>query len=327
LNNDRNGNVLKTNIVDRDGGTRAVRASTSASGQQNLFFGVPTFTPSAGDIIACGAWVRSLAGYDYSTMSGAGYSGSSVEPLSCGLHGVSYTTWWTSRHDALNAGDNEWEWVSLAYKIGNLKGSPDYIPFGVYFDAKHPIEVYSPVFVRVPAGTLSDGEAANLLANLRGYSNSCLPGQVCDVDGPLAHLNDSNVWPVAQHFSSITLGSPVAANNQGAQRDGSITYKSELTEGECFSSASPADCKSHIVGFVSIPAGSASVVVNTTAVTADSLISLTFDSTQAMHLHLACSLAAQEPFVSARVPGHSFTISVRSTFSTNPGCVGFRLIN
>jgi hypothetical protein len=108
---------------------------------------------------------------------------------------------------------------------------------------------------------------------------------------------------------------------------GNVVASSEATEGQCFSSASPAACGALIDGFVTIPAGSSSIVVDTTAVTANSVISLTFDSTQGSNLGVTCNTSPQTPYVSARTAGTSFTISVPSNFSTNPGCIGFHLRN
>jgi hypothetical protein len=102
---------------------------------------------------------------------------------------------------------------------------------------------------------------------------------------------------------------------------------SESTMSQCFSSASPAICGSNIDGFVAIPAGSSSVVVETTAVTAKSEISLTFDTTQGKNLGVTCNSVPQQPYISARATGRSFTISVPSSFSRNPGCIGFHLRN
>jgi len=108
---------------------------------------------------------------------------------------------------------------------------------------------------------------------------------------------------------------------------GNMTASTEATEGQCFSSSSPATCGALIDGFVAIPAGSSSVVVNTTAVTANSVISLTFDSTQGASVGVTCNTTPQTPYISARTAGTSFTISVPSNFSTNPGCIGFHLRN
>ena len=108
---------------------------------------------------------------------------------------------------------------------------------------------------------------------------------------------------------------------------GNVVSSTEATEGQCFSSASPAICGALINGFVTIPAGSSSVVVNTTSVTANSEISLTFDTTQGGNLGVTCNTTPQQPYISARTAGTSFTISVPSNFSTNPGCIGFHLKN
>jgi hypothetical protein len=102
---------------------------------------------------------------------------------------------------------------------------------------------------------------------------------------------------------------------------------SEGTIGQCFSSTSPAVCGSNIDGFVAIPAGSSSIVVHTTSVTAKSEISLTFDTTQGANLGVTCNTSPQQPYISARTSGTSFTISVPTSFSKNPGCIGFHLKN
>jgi hypothetical protein len=108
---------------------------------------------------------------------------------------------------------------------------------------------------------------------------------------------------------------------------GNIISTTETTQAQCFSSTSPATCASTINGFVAIRVGSSSVVVNTTAVTANSEISLTFDTTQGAHLGVTCNTTAQQPYISARTAGASFTISVPSSFSGNPGCIGFHIKN
>jgi len=101
----------------------------------------------------------------------------------------------------------------------------------------------------------------------------------------------------------------------------------ETTATQCFSAAAPAVCSGTIDGFVTIAAGASTVVVNTTAVTSKSTISLTFDTTQGTNLGVTCNTSAQTPYVSARTAATSFTIAVASNFVTNPGCIGFHLKN
>lgn len=105
------------------------------------------------------------------------------------------------------------------------------------------------------------------------------------------------------------------------------TFNSLGTDSNCSSSASPAVCGSAAAGSVVIAASASNVVVDTSAVTAKSQIVLTFDSSLGMKLGVTCNTAAQQPFVSARSAGTSFTISVPSNFSTNPGCFSYSIIN
>jgi hypothetical protein len=148
--------------------------------------------------------------------------------------------------------------------------------------------------------------------------------------GPLvsfATLNREEDWSQPQHFSSLTVGAPSPSANHGTLPAGSLITTLEYTASECFSSASPAVCGSSIDGFVAIPAGASSVVVDTTAVTANSNIQLTFDTTKGSQLKVTCNTTPQQPYVSGNVPGANFTISVPANFTTNPGCIGYHIKN
>jgi len=126
---------------------------------------------------------------------------------------------------------------------------------------------------------------------------------------------------------TFAAGGPAGMQNGQLWGKQIITIGTETTLTQCFSSASPATCGSNIDGFVAIPAGRSSVVVDTTTVTANSEISLTFDSSQGRSLGLVCNTRPQQPYISARTAGRSFTISVPSIFEANPGCIGFHLKN
>jgi hypothetical protein len=126
---------------------------------------------------------------------------------------------------------------------------------------------------------------------------------------------------------TLAGGGPAGMQNGKFWGKQIITTGTETTATQCFSSASPAACGSNIDGFVAIPAGSSSVVVDTKAVTANSEISLTFDTTEGRSLGVTCNTRPQQPYISARMAGTSFTISVSSNFVANPGCIGFHLKN
>ncbi len=152
-------------------------------------------------------------------------------------------------------------------------------------------QIYAPVLIRIPAGTVSDNEAYEIWNNLSSYSNTCPVGAMCGLPGK-----------------------PVVVSSYG-------------TLSNCSSSASPAACGSAVAGSVVIAKGSSNVIVDTTAVSANSQITLTFDSSLGTKLRVTCNNTAQQPYVSARTAGTSFTISVPGNFTTNPGCISYSITN
>ena len=110
-----------------------------------------------------------------------------------------------------------------------------------------------------------------------------------------------------------------------------ITFK---TTTNCSSSASPAVCGSASSGSVALPAagGDQTLVVDTTAVTANSQIKLQEDLSLATLLGVTCdvsTLASPSALVvTARTAGASFTIEdYDDTTTTNPICVSYTITN
>jgi hypothetical protein len=154
-----------------------------------------------------------------------------------------------------------------------------------------------------------------------GNGSNCGPSFL-----PVSYTTITDTYAYAcgsQPYSNTTSLQVFTASNI----TGNILAATEATEGQCFSSAAPAQCESFIDGFVTIAAGSSSVTVNTTAVTAGSNIQLVFDSSIGSKLGVTCNTTPQQPFISARTAGTSFTVSVPANFSTNPGCIGFHIKN
>lgn len=127
--------------------------------------------------------------------------------------------------------------------------------------------------------------------------------------------------------ANSTPGGGPAGMQNGLLWATKIQAESEATLGQCFSPASPAVCGSYIDGFVAIPATASTIVVDTTAVTANSNIQLVFDTTKGPQLGVTCNTTAQQPYLTAITARTSFTISVPLSFSTNPGCIGFHIKN
>ena len=96
----------------------------------------------------------------------------------------------------------------------------------------------------------------------------------------------------------------------------------------CSSSMSPALCGSASAGSVAIEPRSTTLTVNTTAVTSESLILLTVDSSLSGKLGLTCSVTppATPPSVAARTPGVGFAIETSGS-SNRPICISYLIVN
>lgn len=117
--------------------------------------------------------------------------------------------------------------------------------------------------------------------------------------------------------------SDVQTNN--LQVDGTVQTNN------CISSASPAVCASAWTGVVAVPTGTnPTLVVDTTAVTANSQIIVTPDESLGAALGITCNstLTTQGPLViTARTAGTSFTVAVDATTATNKVCLSFAIVN
>ena len=112
-----------------------------------------------------------------------------------------------------------------------------------------------------------------------------------------------------------------AANLTG----GSGTY-SYTVEGKCANGATPAVCSGASAGFVAVPTGTnPTLEVDTTAVTATSIVALTIDESATIAGTTCNTTLATlvQPVVTARSAGVSFTIQIPATLATNPACVGY----
>lgn len=114
-------------------------------------------------------------------------------------------------------------------------------------------------------------------------------------------------------------------------KSGAFTPTSIGTAVNCANGASPAVCTSANAGSVAIPTGvNPTLVVQTSAVTANSEIFLTVDDTVTIAATTCNSTLATlvgGMAITNRVAGVSFTISFNGTVTTNPVCLNFQLIN
>ena len=126
-------------------------------------------------------------------------------------------------------------------------------------------------------------------------------------------------------------GGPACASWAGCFGTGGIQSLSYNTATNCSSSASPAVCGSASAGSVTIAAAATTIVVNTSAVTANSQIFVFPDETLGTKLSVTCNstlaTAASGLAVTARTAGTSFTISTLATVAVNPVCLSYLVTN
>jgi len=82
---------------------------------------------------------------------------------------------------------------------------------------------------------------------------------------------------------------------------------------------------------VALPTGTnPTLVVNTTAVTANSQILLTVDESLGTKLSVTCNTTLStllNPVVTARTAATSFTFTIGAVITANPACVSYTIIN
>jgi hypothetical protein len=163
---------------------------------------------------------------------------------------------------------------------------------------------------------------------------------ICIGDQPaLAAVGDTNeivvgVTATGAGSNTATIGNSSLTDAYfGSSTPTAIVHgKGFNTATNCSSSASPAVCGSASAGSVAVPTGTnATLVVNTTAVTANSQIFVQSDDTLGTKLSVTCNstLASLivEPVVTARTGGTSFTITISGTTTTNPVCLSYFIVN
>lgn len=106
----------------------------------------------------------------------------------------------------------------------------------------------------------------------------------------------------------------------------SLTAATFLSATNCTSAAAPAVCGSAAAGSVVVAAAGTTVTVNTTAVTANSQIMLTFDSSLSTKLAVTCNTTVGAFSVTTRTAATSFIITATSPV-TNPACFSYSIVN
>jgi hypothetical protein len=166
--------ITVTTTTGPDGASDAGDVTTTNGGQQQVeFYDKTGITLAAGDYLIQGVWVQSVGANTY---AGEPIPGSNV--TSCA--GFVLQPLGGNYNAAL--GDGAWEWVWSAVKVTTGQTNCEPI-FNGYLDSTHETKFYGPVFLHIAAGTMTDGEAAELAANLESYPTYCPAGETCSFPG------------------------------------------------------------------------------------------------------------------------------------------------
>jgi hypothetical protein len=100
------------------------------------------------------------------------------------------------------------------------------------------------------------------------------------------------------------------------------------TISDCVSSTSPAVCGSAPAGSIALSNGESTLIVDTTAVTANSQIFINEDSSLGTRLGITCNTGTGRNYViNARVSGTSFTVKSSANPVTHKACLSYLIVN
>ena len=133
---------------------------------------------------------------------------------------------------------------------------------------------------------------------------------------------------------TLSIGSTTATSINIGRANATTTISGPLkvtnlnTISNCNSTASPSVCGSALAGSVAMPTGGSTLVVNTTAITANSQIFVMEDQSLNSRLGITCNTANTRHYnIEARVVGTSFTIKSSANPTTNKACLSYFIVN
>lgn len=167
--------TITTGQADPFGGTQGVlMSSSSGSVQCNLYLHTEN-PPPVGTIYMGGMWAKaSSATYGFNSGTNPFNMGSSGGATS--LNGFKGT---------VPGFDQAWHWIPFVYIVTASSGASD-IVLSAQDDNTTPTTYAFPIFIRIPAGTISGAEAVQLYQSLASYSTSCAIGALCTVNGSVS---------------------------------------------------------------------------------------------------------------------------------------------
>lgn len=189
------------------------------------------------------------------------------------------------------------------------------------------------VGLNLPDGAWMAGETVTIHNEQASGSATCTVNGITPYETGVAQLIDGASNLLIPNGGTVELKSALTFTGVAGVNQSPVVNWSQVksngipaTNNNCTSSASPAVCGSASGGVFTLPAAATSVTVNTTAVTANSLILVFNDDSLGTRLGVTCNTGIDNVLVSAKTAGTSFTIT-GSAPVTNPNCYSFVVIN
>lgn len=159
--------TVTTGQTDLDGGTNAALL-TSASGTLSKDIYRPAKTYTVGERLIAGVWMHGSAttGPVGGVVAVTG-SGNTLDTL-----GITYL----ALLPGLVVGDGEWQWASGRAVVTATSGTPAELVMALQTTPGNPTTYYAPMLLSIPAGAISDNEAAEMEMNLASYADGAVAG-------------------------------------------------------------------------------------------------------------------------------------------------------
>ncbi|MBI5817160.1 MAG: hypothetical protein HZB09_01915 [Candidatus Yonathbacteria bacterium] len=178
----------------------------------------------------------------------------------------------------------------------------------------------------------------NMIINSNVGISTSTPSAALDVNGDL-FANLINIAANGLGIDTLTAGTfSIGSTTANAIKigrigitttvPGTISFGAASTVSNCNSSTSPASCGSAPAGSVAMATGGSTLVVNITAITANSQIMITEDSSLGSRLGITCNTGTGRNYsINARTAGTSFTIKSSANPTTNKACLSYLIVN
>jgi hypothetical protein len=164
-----------TTTTGPDGANQALDAnnSTGASSSSVTFMNTGGLSASSGDYFVFGFWWRLVSGSYYAGTAG-------IVSISCGSGGATdfiagQGQYFRPPFGGNSAADNEWQWGWTVVKAVTVVGGVCGFSMAGPVNNNAHMQFFDPVIIHIPAGQVTDNEAAEFGANLANYPDGLTP--------------------------------------------------------------------------------------------------------------------------------------------------------